>query len=359
MEKSNSIRNSVIELLRIFSMFLIIMSHYSVHGATNVVTTYSFNTVILEICSQGGLGVCIFMMISGYYLISSTKTKPFKVIRLVLEVLFYSVSLYFISIGLGVISFSWTDLLKNIFSIVFTKHWFISAYIVIYIFHPFINKLLNNLGNKEYLIMLILMFIFWSVIPLVSATNFGLSDILFLFIIYAIGGFINRLQKQEHKFVTTKNGLLLAGIGSAVIVIFTVGIGLIGHFWVKELNHYSTLGLSTKNSPVVIITALGYLLIGITVKPFCSKTINFLSSFILGVYLIHDNEYFRQFLFSPKAFNVPYYASTNLLIPHMIGCSLAILFGCILIDCLRTNLLEKPLFYFIDKIKFTKKGPME
>lgn len=91
MEKRKKIRNSNIELLRIISMLFIVMSHYSVHGNTipeNL--SFGINQVLLQISRVGGLGVAIFVMISGYYL-SSSKFRISKIIQLEFQVLFYTI----------------------------------------------------------------------------------------------------------------------------------------------------------------------------------------------------------------------------------------------------------------------------
>ena len=68
-------RNSNLELLRIISMLLIIMHHYSIHGFSPNILYYSSNKYILDFLSlEGKLGVNCFILISGYFMINQKFT---------------------------------------------------------------------------------------------------------------------------------------------------------------------------------------------------------------------------------------------------------------------------------------------
>lgn len=66
-------RESNIELLRIVSMVLIIMHHFSVHGTFPFTPELTFNKVFLQVFGLGGkAGVVAFVMITGYFMVSSS-----------------------------------------------------------------------------------------------------------------------------------------------------------------------------------------------------------------------------------------------------------------------------------------------
>ena len=59
-------RASNIELLRIISMILIIMHHFSVHGCFPLMPDLTFNKVFLQVFGLGGkAGVVAFVMIQA------------------------------------------------------------------------------------------------------------------------------------------------------------------------------------------------------------------------------------------------------------------------------------------------------
>lgn len=88
-------RNSNIEILRIISMILIIMHHFSTHGMGDELT-YSFNRYVIAITNLGGkLGATLFVLVSGYYMCKSKITGR-KLAKLFGEVFFYSSSIFLI-----------------------------------------------------------------------------------------------------------------------------------------------------------------------------------------------------------------------------------------------------------------------
>lgn len=117
-------RNSSIELLRIISMVMIMFYHFSIHGHFDFATaSVSVSRVWLNLISMGGkIGVDLFVLISGYYLISDTKSLNFKkILKLWGQVFFYSVVIYVLTCAFGISQFSFTDLIKCIFPITFSQ----------------------------------------------------------------------------------------------------------------------------------------------------------------------------------------------------------------------------------------------
>lgn len=85
MEKSK--RSTNLELLRILAMLMIITHHYALHSGfqfqDGVVTV---NKIIIDILSMfGKLGVCIYIIISGYFY-DKTKFNFKKLFNIILKV---------------------------------------------------------------------------------------------------------------------------------------------------------------------------------------------------------------------------------------------------------------------------------
>ena len=85
-------RKSNFELLRIFSMVLIILYHLVLYGCGRAADSYSLSNIIYSFFSCGGkLGVALFIMITGYFMIDKDKDINIKkMVRLEGQVLFYS-----------------------------------------------------------------------------------------------------------------------------------------------------------------------------------------------------------------------------------------------------------------------------
>lgn len=148
----NTKRNTNIEILRIIAILLIVISHYSVHNVTNVKElSFGINKILLQMMTLGNIGSELFMLITGYYLINSSKVKLSKLLKLWLQIIFYSVGVYILFVLLNLEPFSYTTFIKSFFPITFEEYWFASVYFIIYLFHPYINVMINNL-NKNLLI---------------------------------------------------------------------------------------------------------------------------------------------------------------------------------------------------------------
>lgn len=73
-------RNSNIELLRIVAMLMIVAHHFSVHGGFSFdPSRISVNLIWIQFLQLGGkVGVDIFILISGYYLVSRKSFNSYK-----------------------------------------------------------------------------------------------------------------------------------------------------------------------------------------------------------------------------------------------------------------------------------------
>ena len=92
MEKQNlereEKRDSNIECLRTIAMLLIIAHHFSVHGKISFSTSaICINKFWLQFLQMGGkIGINIFILISGYFLINAQKIKISKILKLWLQI---------------------------------------------------------------------------------------------------------------------------------------------------------------------------------------------------------------------------------------------------------------------------------
>lgn len=63
-------RISNIEVLRVMSMFAIILHHYYAHGDFLINGVFTINEIIVQLLSSGGkIAVDIFVIISGFFLV--------------------------------------------------------------------------------------------------------------------------------------------------------------------------------------------------------------------------------------------------------------------------------------------------
>ncbi len=347
-------RNSRIELLRMLSMFFIVLSHYTVHnGIKNFTLPLGPNRFLLETTALGNLGVIIFVLIMGYF--SINQKEPFKLkkmILLILETFFYSAVIYTIFILLDHKYFSIKLLIKSLFPITFKEYWFMTTYIVLYIFTPYLNKLINSMTKKENTIFLNVGILLFSIINTLSTQNFYGNELIQFILFYSLGAYLN---KYKDNFFSKKKNSLITMIISIIILISSVIImDLLGTKYSIFGSHSTYLFRRTSIICILLGTSIFSLF---NLKETHNKFINILSSSVLGIYLISDNNYIRKVLWT-DILKVYSYIDKPSLIIHMIISVLGICIICLLIDLIRKHTIEKlisKLYDYIEsKIKRTK-----
>lgn len=143
----NKSRSSNFELLRILAMLMIVAHHFSIHsGFSMKIPPLYFNTLFLQFLQFGGkIGVNVFVLISGYFLINTDNIKLKKVIKLWCQIFFYSFIIYLIFTLTGYQKFNITSFIKSIMPIIYSQYWFASSYFILYLFVPYINQLVKNI----------------------------------------------------------------------------------------------------------------------------------------------------------------------------------------------------------------------
>lgn len=190
MNNSSKIRQSNIELLRIAAMLMIVGHHMAVHGiyhvtaGENAYSVYSMGTQLnkafTSLFAPGGeIGVAIFFMITGYFQI---KKNTFSLKKIILQSFFYGA---FCTIAFGIIELlggmAPLYVVKNIgkfaMKAVFTPitgnvWWFVTSYIIIMLLSPFINRYLNKLNKKGYIITILFIWILWYCAPYLNGAAY-------------------------------------------------------------------------------------------------------------------------------------------------------------------------------------------
>ena len=119
LQKDNiKIRKSNLEILKIISIIMIIMHHYAIYNGFLFQNEITFNRILINIFQMfGKLGVCLFIIISGYFY-DKTKFKIKKLLNLILQVFVYAI----IGVALGIFTnnekLNLLNITKSIFPII-------------------------------------------------------------------------------------------------------------------------------------------------------------------------------------------------------------------------------------------------
>jgi surface polysaccharide O-acyltransferase-like enzyme len=155
-------RHIGLDLLRIVAMLMIISLHFmdfnNLLGDLEKISDY-LAWLIESICY---CGVNCYVLISGYFLCRSNSFQIKKCIDLYAVLWFYQVT---ISCGLLLFGVHYTikDYVFTFFPFVTKRNWFFNTYLVLYMLHPFINKVIQGINEKQFRILLAILFFFFSV----------------------------------------------------------------------------------------------------------------------------------------------------------------------------------------------------
>lgn len=265
-----SVRSSNFELLRIFSMMLILVHHQICHGVPSSSSIVFFATDSFAI-----IGVDLFILISGYFGIRLT-WKSF--LNLVFICMFYKVVHLCVDtfiLGIHHQLYEWG--LKPIFVVSRSGGWFVQVYFMLMFISPLLNKALDNLSEKEWKLSLFLLsfisfYLGWALHNYSDGAGYTLMNFVYIYVVGAAIRHYELLSKLEIKWIYV---MLLIGIGGTFI-------GLI-------INKVRILPISftAYNSPFVVLTA------GAMFCIFCKmriqkRWINRIAMSVLPVYLLTD-----------------------------------------------------------------------
>lgn len=358
LEQSKS-RESSIELLRIISMILIVFHHFAVHGGFEwdtsdvSVTRFWYNLIIMG----GKIGVNIFVLISGYYLVNSERKKVdlYKIFKFVGQVWFYSLVIFIISLIFGwrnIADIGITSFIEALFPITFSQWWFASTYFVLYLIHPFLNKLLFSLDQSLYQKLLLILVVCWSVIPTFTTSLYQSNSLLWFITLYAIAGYI-RLYGLNSKFSTKHYAVFLlisSFLTYATSIIFTI-LGARWPFFASCVTYFYG-----QEKITVMLVSISCFMVFATLKMNYHKWINVIASTTFGIYLIHDDPMIRQRLWIYLFKNADYQDSI-LLIPYSIISVALVFIVCSLIDLLRQFVIERPYMKLVKHISAKNISP--
>lgn len=340
-------RDSTFELLRIISMLSITFFHFATHGE------FDFNTQVLSVSrlwcyfiASGNVGVDVFVLISGYFLVKFN-FEAFNIKRILKfwgQVFFYSVFIYILLVITGICEFSFKSLAKAALPIIFDQWWFASTYFVLYLFHPFINIFLNKLDKKTFQSLLVLLIIICCIIPSFTFTSFQSNSLLWFITLYCVAGYI-RLFGLNPTF-KLRHHLFFCLLFSALRYLSSVITLVIG----TRIPSAVRFSLAVYGIPYVLtfLSALSLFMLFTCIKMGYHKWINVIASASFGVYLIHDSKIVRPLLWE-TIFKNASYQDTALIIPYSIGVVCLVYTVCTLIDLLRQRTIEKMFLSFVNK----------
>ena len=310
---------------------------YNLYSAIGITSTLlqSFSIV----------GVNVFVLITGYF--SSVKSITIgkegllgyykRLIPLWIQVEMYSIGIYLIlcAIPQSGITFSIQQLIKQSLPVLTNQYWFFTVYFLLVLIAPFINILIHKLNQNGYKCLLIVLIGSFSFIPTVNifgeslGTEYGFS-LLWFVVLYFVGGYIQKYNLKDRRYVWIYL-LCVAGIFICHLLSNVVP-GIVSSF----LNLFS----NTYTSIFVLAATVSIFLAFLNSKQQYKRTgkiITVSSSLSFAIYLIHEHNSFRDFLWG-RLVNLSKY-NTGLCLLVMLASVICIYLLSVFIEFIRVKLV--------------------
>lgn len=285
-------RNYGIDILRIWSMFSIVLLHVLGEGGVGRhVEQFSSNYYgYLTLRFLNEFAVDAFGMVSGYVMCRS-KPKISRLLVLWLEVLFYSAGLsaLFIVFDRASIPSARAELYSMLLPITGGRYWYMSNYFGLFFFIPILNAGIEKLSKKELFGSLAGLFFLICVAGSLNTSrndpfsmNYGFST-AWLCVLYLAGGTFRKYEEQIR--VRVWQALLGIALCVTATVLFKRGMDI--NRW--KLAYTLDWMLMSNVSITYTLTAFFVLTLCVRIRPGlkAQRIIKLLSPAALGVYLIH------------------------------------------------------------------------
>ena len=150
-------RLSNFELLRIVSILLILTMHSLSQVQVSELST--FNVFLSHVVSSiGNIGVSCFVLISGYF---GIKFKLQRFVQLAFLTTLYTVVVYLFQKG-----FVFNGGIVKAFLVVpLYENWFVSCYLLLTLFSPYLNDFVQKLSKIQYAKLLAVMIVCFCMLP--------------------------------------------------------------------------------------------------------------------------------------------------------------------------------------------------
>lgn len=298
-------RRSSIELLKIITIVLIVLSHcvQSFNLPVGVASENKIELAFNFIRCFGQFGNIVFIICSFWFLLEKKTSNVKKIFILSANV--FSVSIIWLAICLMLhINFSNVELIKQFAPILFENNWFINCYILLYLLYPLLNKIIYSMSKEQLFRTNLVMFILFSIIQFVLKGNYFFNELIGFIYIYFMVAFIKLYAKKYHHNNKVNFSILfVCFLANTSLILITNFLGLKITF-MKTLVMY--WNFNTAN-PFYIFMAISLFLIFYNIN-IQKNAINYVSSLTLYIYLFHENYLFRTYI---RPFFCEYFLSRN------------------------------------------------
>ena len=341
-------RNYGIDLLRCVSMFMVVLGHVVVQGASLIYTDrfsvkYETGWIILFAVD---CAVNIFALISGFVGFGR-KHSYTNFAVLWLTAVFYCMVATFFVVGMKLRPFERGMVLNAILPVTRYQYWYLTAYTSLFLFMPILNHALTSFSRVRLRAIVISCLLVFSVMQSAFCEKKFFSAVvysgLWLIVLYVIGAYIRRFDALS--WFTPRMALFLHM--DMVLVTWV-------NFYLKD---YFKPGYSPTFfafiSPFTCISAICFLVMfrNMSFSARMKKTIAFFAASSFSVYLIHVHPFLYDLLHFRFTFLNEY--SLVVAVALIFAIAVGIYISCSLFDVIRQKIFT--LFKVRERISALEK----
>ncbi len=356
-------RNTGIDLLRIVSMCMIIVIHMNGYGkASELIDVFSFKYFLSQaIAFFVACSVNVYAMISGFVGGGRTdhKSSIRRFLKLWLHVFFYSILFMLVFKAMYPAEISKRQMLEAALPAMSMQYWYFTFYIPVLFLIPYLNQMISNMDIVIMRGLIAMLFLFFSAIPWIFQTDwFGLDggfSVFWLIILYLFGAWLRKESEMMDSTLARCRKFWLSICIAGLIV-----VQVLLRYMLDKLGE--TMGVdsgimhafNSYTSPFIVLEACAMVILfgkmKLSDRKKSSQWITELGAASFGVYLIHDNQFFREYIIMDHLVNIGQF-NIMAYVMTMIGVSIGIYAGCAVVELIRKYIGCKIRNLFAGKIK--------
>ena len=334
-------RTSNFEVLRIIAMMMVILQYIALYGGWPIVINQTFdaapNTFFIQfIYHFGKIGVWIFVLITGYFMVNSNSHVLPKFLKLYLQVFTTSVIFDVAFILIGEASIDSVEWRRDLLPLISGNWWFASTYLIALPFIPFVNRMLRSLDRRQHLTLIVMLLLAWFLIPTFTHSSMYGSFVIMFMTMYIIGAFIRLYPESFNRKPEFYASCTLASIALMAALIMLVD--LVGP--IENLRPFeSTLAWGSDSSVIVVLVATLTFLTFRQIDVGCIRWVNLVASTTFGIYLIQEHHLFREWIFGVLDMGAQY--DSICLVPYVLLCMVLIFSVCGILEFARMQTVDR------------------
>ncbi len=290
-------RQNNFEALRLIAMFMIIVLHYLDKGnlltsTGEPFTASSYLAWLVE--SFAIVAVNVYVLITGYFMCESSM-KVSRLLQIICQTMWYALLVPAVLVLLGVVSqgsFQLYDLLRFVFPVHMSHYWFVTAYVVLMLFVPFLNPAIRQMSRGQLLTVTILLTAYEtlpkSVLPVKFTEDNAGNGVLWFICLYLIAAYI---RKYGIPFFSSFRKSLVCYVGGALCIFASLLVMRFVYFKIDAFGESLSFGYHYNH----ILCLASSVALFYTVKHWelrdgaVSRLIGRIAPYTFGVYLLHEH----------------------------------------------------------------------